>query len=126
MRPAEQSLLKQAEKKEDFSTFLHICKEETVLENYKDYPFDVINWAMHESNYSVDEAYQIFGNKVYLGGFDDRSGVLVEGDEKEIQTELTRIQQEFNGKRYIIGADCTLPTDISLAKLRQIHGFLKQ
>lgn len=125
LRPAEQALLKQAEEKKDFSTFLHICKEATVLANYQDYPCDVINWAMHESPYSFGEAYEVFGNKAYLGGFDDRSGVLVEGNEAEIQVELSRIQQEFNGHRYIIGADCTLPTDIPLSKLRQIHEYLK-
>lgn len=126
LMPAEQTLLKQAAEKEDFSTFLHICKEKTVLENYKDYPCDVINWAMHESSYSFDDAYRIFGNKVYLGGFDDRSGVLVDGTKQEIQEKLSRIKQEFNGSKYIIGADCTLPTDIPLSKLRYVHDSLKQ
>lgn len=126
LQPAEHSLLKVTEEKPEFSTFLHICKEETVLENYQDYPCDVINWAMHESTYSFEEARKIFGNKVYLGGFDDRSGVLVEGDEEAIRGELSRIQQEFNGNRYIVGADCTLPTDIPLSKLHQIHDYLNQ
>lgn len=125
LKPAERNLLKQAEEKKDISTFLHICKEETVLENYQDYPCDAINWAMHESSYSFEDAYRIFGNKVYLGGFDDRSGVLVDGTEQEIQEKLNRIQQEFHGHRYIIGADCTLPTDIPLSKLCYIHDFLK-
>ncbi|MEO1770758.1 uroporphyrinogen decarboxylase family protein [Candidatus Enterococcus ferrettii] len=126
LRPTECGLLKQVEKREEISTFLHICKEETVLENYRDYPCDVVNWAMHESSYSFSEARQIFGNKVYLGGFDDRSGVLVDGNEQEIQEKLNDIYQEFKGSRYIIGADCTLPTDIPLTKLSDIHDYLKQ
>ncbi|MGM0215984.1 uroporphyrinogen decarboxylase family protein [Enterococcus sp. AZ109] len=126
LKVAECTLLEQANKKEDFSTFLHICKEATELKKYQDYPCDVINWAMHESEYSFEEAKKIFGNKVYLGGFDDRSGVLVEGNVEEIKQELMRIENEFANNRYIIGADCTLPTDISLNKLRQIHEHLSQ
>ncbi|MBO0458228.1 hypothetical protein JZO77_15955 [Enterococcus hulanensis] len=126
LKPTECTLLKQAEENDAISTFLHICKEETVLENYQDYPCDVVNWAMHESDYSLDEVHRIFGNKVYLGGFDDRSGVLVDGNKQEIQKKLNKIQQEFSGNRYIIGADCTLPTDIPLAKLRHIHDCLRQ
>ncbi|OJG76584.1 hypothetical protein RV10_GL003638 [Enterococcus pallens] len=126
LKPAESGLLKHAEERETISIFLHICKEDTILRNYQDYPCDVVNWAMHESSYSFDEARQIFGNKVYLGGFDDRSGALVDGSEQEIQEKLNKIHQEFKGNRYIIGADCTLPTDIPLAKLRHIHEYLQQ
>ena len=121
----EIGLLNATKTTEKFS-FLHMCKEQVELKRYKDYPSDVVNWAMHESHYSFNEAVEIFGDKTYLGGFDDRSGVLVDGSQSEIKEKLAEIQATFGSHKYIIGADCTLPTEIAFEKIAYINELLKQ
>ncbi|MEG0679146.1 MAG: uroporphyrinogen decarboxylase family protein [Carnobacterium sp.] len=125
LKPGEIRLLSQAKNKKDNAVFLHMCKEKVALKRYQDYPCDVVNWAMHESNYSFDECKTIFGDKVFLGGFDDRSGVLVDGDASSVRKELLRIEEMFGDNRYIVGADCTLPTEIDFARIRMVHDILE-
>lgn len=125
LEQSEIKLLDDVKKTRKYS-FLHMCKEQVELKRYKDYPSDVVNWAMHESQYTFAEAVQIFGDKTYLGGFDDRSGVLVDGTKEEIQTKLETIEGTFDQQKYIIGADCTLPTEISFEKIAFIHEQLSK
>ncbi len=96
---------------------LHICSEKLRLPVYADYPDNAINWAVHESRYSLEDGKRIF-NRTILGGLDDRSGVMVEGPEREIMHEVTKIVNEFGKRGFILGCDCTLPTNIPISHIR--------
>ena len=96
---------------------LHICKPDTRLSSYADYPADAVNWAVHDSEHGLAAGRTLFGKPI-LGGLDDRSGVLVEGDDASIATAVGAIVAEAGKRNFILGADCTLPTDISLARIR--------
>lgn len=102
----------------DKKIFLHMCKENVDLERFTDYPSDVVNWAVHEGDYSLAEGAELFTDKIILGGMDDRSGVLVEGTEEEIEEKINQIKQEVDLNRFILGADCTLPTEIDYNRIR--------
>lgn len=103
--------------KKDKQIFLHMCKEDVDLEKFADYPADVVNWAIHEGDYSLEDGTKIFKDKIILGGMDDRSGVLVEGTEKEIEEKITEIKTEVDLDHFILGADCTLPTEIDYERI---------
>ena len=60
---------------------------------------------------------ELFPDKAILGGLDDREGVLVEGSCDEIQREVERLIQATSGRKFILGTDCTLPTDYSAERL---------
>ncbi|MEI3176297.1 MAG: uroporphyrinogen decarboxylase family protein [Lachnospiraceae bacterium] len=76
------------------------------------------NWGVFSDNPSLIEGRKIFGeNKVYLGGLDDHDGVLVDGTDEEIIAAVHEIMDTFGDKRWILGADCTLPTDVDLHRL---------
>jgi len=96
---------------------LHICKSDTRLSSYVDYPCDAVNWAVHESDHGLAAGRALFGKPV-LGGLDDRSGALVEGDVEDIAQAVNRIVTEAGRTGFILGADCTLPTDISIDRVR--------
>jgi uroporphyrinogen decarboxylase len=96
---------------------LHICKPDTRLESYRDYPCDAVNWAVHENEHGLEKGRALFGAPL-LGGLDDRSGVLVEGSEAEIAREVHAVIDAVGPRGFILGADCTLPTDISLTRVR--------
>ena len=98
--------------------FLHICKDNPNLPMYADYPAHVVNWAVYDSSYSMADGKRIFPDKIILGGFDNRSGVLLNGSEGEIIEKMKRIIQEVGSDKLIFGADCTLPETTTSAQIR--------
>lgn len=117
VKPLEIDILKRAKNKG--ITVLHICKDHVRLPMYADYPADAVNWAIHDCRYGLKDGRNLFPDKAILGGFDDRSGVLVEGSREEIEQEAALIVREAGAKRLIIGADCTLPTEIAHSRIRE-------
>jgi len=93
-------------------SILHICKDNVRLPMYQGIDADIINWDVHDCPYPIESGRALFPDKTLLGGFDDRSGILVEGTKEEIERETERIISAAGRKRFILGADCTLPEGI--------------
>lgn len=107
--------------------FLHMCKNNVELQRFKDYPCDVVNWACYDSDYSLEKGAAIFPDKILSGGLDDRAGVIVDGTQAEIKQEVNAVLSRMAVKPFILGADCTLPTEIDYQRIRtavdSINGF---
>lgn len=99
-------------------SILHICKDKIRLPLYSGIDADVINWDIHDCKHGIEDGRKYFPQKTILGGFDDRSGILVEGTKQEIEEETMRIIQKAGRQKLIIGADCTLPGDIAPWRIR--------
>lgn len=97
---------------------LHICKDRLRLERYRDYPCAAVNWGVYEQNLSLLEGAALFKDRAILGGLDDRSGVLVDGSEEEIRQAVRKVLGQMQGRRFVLGADCTLPTEIDYNRIR--------
>ena len=61
---------------------------------------------------------ELFGDAAILGGLDDRAGVLVDGTEEEIRAEVHSVIKRMGRHKFLLGADCTLPTDIDTERIR--------
>lgn len=110
----EVALLEKYDKKAPCFNVLHMCKDNLNLARYCGYPGKVINWGVYEQNISLTEGRALLGeDRVLLGGLDDRAGVLVDGTPEEIEQAVHKVLDEAGTVRMILGADCTLPTDIS-------------
>lgn len=107
-------------------SFLHICKAKVMLPLYGRIKADVVNWAVHDCRYKLADGREIFGDATLLGGFDDRSGVLVEGTREEIEREIDAIVAEAGKRRFILGADCTLPDDVELWRIRAVLEYARR
>jgi uroporphyrinogen decarboxylase len=95
---------------------LHICGDNMQLPLYADYPSHAVNWAATKHNLNLKQGYSLFKRTV-VGGMGDR-GILVNGSVEEIQA-AARAVIEYNGTRaFMLGADCTLPTDIDVSHIR--------
>ena len=103
-------------KKEKGEVFVHICKDQVNFEPYAHYPGDVFNWAIYDNDLSFEQGRKFF-KKTVLGGLDDRSGVMVDGTKEEIQDEVKKMISRFGKEGFILGADCTLPTDIPIENI---------
>ena len=97
---------------------LHICKDHVNFERYAGYQPQVVNWAVHENNPPLIEGRELFPGSTLLGGLDDRDGVLVTGTVEEIQQAVASTIKRMGTERFILGADCTLPTEISYQRIR--------
>ncbi len=112
VKPWDKMVIDHIRKKGALS-ILHICKPHVRLPVYQGIDADIINWDVHDCPYGLSEGRKLFPSKTLLGGFDDRSGILVEGEKGEIEQEASRIVAEVGRRRFILGADCTLPEDVA-------------
>ena len=60
----------------------------------------------------------VYKRQVLLGGLDDRAGVLVDGPKEAIEQEVYSVLDRMGTTGFLLGADCTLPTEIPYAHIR--------
>ena len=103
---------------EDHGEFhlLHICRDRVRLPLYADCPSHAVNWAATKRNLSLVDGRDLF-KRTIVGGMDDR-GVLVDGSPKEIREAVRAVITGFGTRGLIVGADCTVPTDIDVSNIR--------
>jgi uroporphyrinogen decarboxylase len=104
---------------------LHICGYEGHCNNlghFVGYPAEIINWAAVFEGVPLSAGKKLFGGRPVIGGFDNTAaGILCRGSKLEIQSETKRLLAEAGRAGIILGADCTLPRDISLERLRWVR-----
>jgi uroporphyrinogen decarboxylase len=104
---------------------LHICGfggQRNDLRVFADYPAAAFNWASHLENVDLAEGKKIFGGKAVLGGFDNTPGSLIHrGSKEEIQAFTAKLLAAAGTTGVILGADCTVPGDIDLARLEWVR-----
>lgn len=101
---------------------LHICKENLNMERYIHYATlaDVVNWGVYETNFGIEEGQKLFPGVAIMGGFANRSGVLIDGTAQEIKDRTKQLIQLYGKQGFILGADCTLPTEIPYSRIKTV------
>lgn len=94
--------------------FMHICGVGMRLDDYKDYPADLINLAMEGNGLTLNTAREFFGRPI-MGGLDN-NGVISTGTEQQIRAEVRRVLQEAPAD-IMLGADCTIPAHVPLQNM---------
>lgn len=119
IEPFDKQIL-QAVKEAGGYVFLHICKDGLNMQRYASYKelCDVVNWGIYEAPFSIEEGRKLFEGKAVMGGLANRSGVMVEGTIDELKAAVKRLVEEQGEKGFILGADCTLPTEIPYERIR--------
>jgi uroporphyrinogen decarboxylase len=119
IRPYDLALMEEINQKCIFN-ILHVCDYRLPykdLSPYVDYPGDVVNTNLElvDRTMTPKQVEEMFG-RPFMGGL-DRHGVLATGNPEEI----TRAAQEALSSmpaRSVLGADCTVPSEISWDNLR--------
>lgn len=118
--PSEKNVLQAANSVSEYN-ILHICGYEGArndLTIYKDYNAKVINWAVNIEKVSLLEGKKLFGNRTVIGGFDNTAnGILYRGSKEEIENFTEQLLLDVGTTGVILGADCTVPSDIDLKHL---------
>lgn len=104
---------------------LHICGYEGARNDvhlFTDYPAQVINWAVGPEGISLAKGRKLFGGRTVLGGFENgKDGLLYTGSKEEIQAETKRLIAEAGTQALVIGADCTIPSDIDPERIEWVR-----
>ena len=107
---------------------LHICGYEGARNDihiFADYPAHVFNWAVGPEGISLKEGREIFKGRTVLGGFENgKDGLLYRGSKEEIQAETKRLIEETGKDGLILGADCTIPSDIAVERIQWVREAL--
>ena len=106
------------------NNILHCCGYNGNKNNllvWKDYEAKAVNWAVTIEGLDLGEGKKFFGGRAVIGGFDNRSGKLLDiGTKEEIQNFTEAIIAKAGKVGIIIGADCTVPRDIKLERLQWV------
>lgn len=99
---------------------LHCCGWAGIPNNmgiWQDYPAKTINWACYIEDMDLVQGKDFFGGRCVLGGFDNRpTGVLFSGTKEAVQEETHRLIGHAGKQGVILGADCTLPGTMDIAR----------
>lgn len=91
------------------------------LESWKDYPSGAISWASFVDHMNTREIRDFFSGRPAWGGFDNRIGCLLHtGTKEEIQKETKRLIAENSSRGFMLGPDCSMPTDITTERIRWV------
>ena len=121
IEPFDRQILK-ASKEAGGINFLHMCKDNLNMNRYASYNelADVVNWGVYETGFSLEQGRDLFPGTTVMGGLRNRSGVMVEGTIEELKAEAKNVIREYGKTAFILGADCTLPTEIPYERIRAI------
>ena len=115
IKPHDMTVLKALQGHGEFN-LLHVCGDHIRLPLYADYPSHAVNWAATKHNLNLKQGYSLFKRTV-VGGMGDR-GIIVNGSAEQIQQAVREVIDDFGTRSLMIGADCTVPTDIDLSHVR--------
>ncbi|AEC02575.1 uroporphyrinogen decarboxylase family protein [Parasphaerochaeta coccoides] len=122
-RPVELAFL-QGLKDTGKIVFLHICGTDIRLDEYLEYPGDVVNYSIRGNSMSPAEAVNSFKCPI-MGGMPNK-GLFGNSTRKEIEQIVSHTLYENPGIT-MLGADCTVPADISWEELKWAvdvaHGY---
>jgi len=116
VKPWDLRFLRELEKDTDLLV-VHVCKDHIRLPLYADYPGHVFNWSVHESDYPLETGRALLGRTI-LGGIDTQAGAMIDGSKEAIRSDVASIIGRFGKQAFLLGGDCTLPTDISHWRIR--------
>lgn len=121
IEPLDKLILSEIQKS-GCGTFLHICKDRLNMERYRSYNefCDIVNWGVYEAPYSLEDGKKLFPGKPIMGGLPARTGVMTQGTLEELTQEAKRLATQYGSEPFILGADCTLPTEIPYQRVRAI------
>jgi uroporphyrinogen decarboxylase len=127
IKPSDLLVMNEAQRACAFN-ILHVCDyhgEYDDLSPYRGYPGHIVNCGtrLRSGTMTPSQIASLFG-RPFMGGM-DRHGILVTGTKEQISAEARAVCAAAP-PRFILGADCTVPSDISWDNLKtaieEAHG----
>lgn len=112
IKPYDLTLMDEINETCEFN-ILHVCdyvKGYDDFSRFVDYPGDIVNCPLHlgDEEITMQAAADMF-NRPYMGGM-ERLGVIATGTPEDVKQATEAILKEAP-KRFMLGADCTIPSE---------------
>ena len=120
--PSEKFVLDEAKKIRDMH-ILHICGYHghgNDLSLYTDYDAAAYSVAVNAEETTMAEAKKLFHNRAVIGGF-TQDGIIYKGSKEELKKATWELLDGMGQVGVVIGADCTVPTDIDDDRLNWVR-----
>ena len=107
---------------------LHICKNDIAFDRYMDYEglYDIVNWGVYEADLSLRDGRKRFAKGAVMGGLSNQaSAVICTGTRQEVESAVRDVLEEIGSDGFILGTDCTLPTNLPYQQLRYVTDYLR-
>ncbi len=120
--PYDMEVLEKANELSELN-ILHICGYDGFsndLKLFKDFKAAAFNWDVAAEGVSLAEGKKLFGGKAVIGGF-QQDQVIYNGTREEVEKATFNILNECGQIGTILGAGCTLPTDIEEIRLEWVR-----
>jgi uroporphyrinogen decarboxylase len=119
IKPTDLALMEEIDRACQFN-ILHVCDYHLSYDDltpFLDYPGHVVNCALEVGGRQADmaEISQFFG-RPFMGGM-DRHGVIAGNDKEAIVAKVQGLL-DAAPERYMLGADCTIPSDTDWDNIR--------
>lgn len=112
------------------ANILHMCSwagYPNHMEYWKNYPAGVKNWGISIEELSLSGGLTYFPGCVLMGGFDNRRGkTLHSGTKEEVKQNVRALLNEMGNVPFILGADCTVPSDIDADRFQWVREALEE
>ncbi len=115
IKPHDVTVLEAATAAGATCNILHICGRGIRLDHYVDYPGHTVNWAPQNDNLSLTAGRELFRRPI-IGGIDER-GPIVDGSREAVTAEVQAALAQMGSAGFMVGAGCTLPSDIAVEHL---------
>ncbi len=120
--PYDKEVLEKANELSNIN-ILHICGYDGLsndLKLFKEFEAAAFNWDVKAEGVSLKEGKKLFGGKAVIGGF-EQDQVVYSGTREEVENATFDILAECGQIGTMIGAGCTLPTDIEEIRLEWVR-----
>lgn len=111
------------------ANILHMCSWAGFanhMEYWKDYPAAVKNWGISIEGLTLSQGLDYFPHCVLMGGLDNRKcGTLYSGNKEAVQQAVWKVLDEMGNVPFILGADCTVPSDIGMERFQWVREALE-
>jgi len=119
IKPADLMVMEEINRKCIFNV-LHVCDYHGGyhdLTPFLDYPGQLVNCSLQlgDQTLTAKEVSKMF-KRPYMGGI-ERKGTIATGSQAEIREAVLRLLKE-KPEKYILAADCTLPSDVNWENIR--------
>ncbi|MDD3732175.1 MAG: uroporphyrinogen decarboxylase family protein [candidate division Zixibacteria bacterium] len=106
----------------DALNLLHVCHSRNYLEHLHQhhYPCRIYNWdSLHETNLSLEAAYDNIKGKVFVGGVEENGWLQLDRD--TVRDKISRLLKLHDPHRLIIGPGCCIPPETPFENLKIIR-----
>lgn len=104
---------------------LHVCRDNNMLAQLRDYPVHAFNWDAHgEGNLSLAEGRTTLAPKAVIGGLPHKDG-LVDASPVDLARAVRDIAESMGRPGWMLGTGCTYPPNTPKENVRAVANAVK-